>query len=73
MDSYIFRGNHISGSGAYVLLNSVKRVLAECPNPTSKDIDALSEIVKDFEMKMEEDLKKNINNTLILITIEISK
>ena len=58
MSEYIFRGQPISGPGAYVLLGSIKRVLAEAFNPTLDEIKSLEDIVADFDKKVEEDLKK---------------
>lgn len=58
MSDYTFRGKAISGPGAYALLSSIKRVLAECPDPTPEDMLALETIIKDFEIKMAQDLEK---------------
>jgi hypothetical protein len=58
MKQYTFRGQPISGAGAWVLFQSVKRVMAECPDPTLEDVLALSEIIKDFEERLVEGLKE---------------
>jgi len=58
MSEYIFRGQPITGAGAFVLLGSIRRVRDLAPNPTLEDITSLEKIVEDFENKVEEDLKR---------------
>ena len=49
MSDYIFRGEPIEGLSAWVLLNSIKRVMEQAPDFTAQDIQVLDDIVKDFE------------------------
>ena len=63
MSDYIFRGQSISGFHAYALLDAIKRVLAEAPNPTQEDIAMLEEIVKDFGEKFCVSLQQEYENS----------
>jgi hypothetical protein len=57
MSDYTFRGNPITGPGAYVLLKSIKQVMEDAPNPTEQDIATLEVIVKDMLEKWSQALE----------------
>jgi hypothetical protein len=62
MSDYMFRGKPITGAMAYVLFDSIQRVLEEAPNPTDEDMKVLSEIMTDWDEKIEEEFQQEIQD-----------
>lgn len=58
MSIYKFRGHVISGLQAWRLLQALKIVMEEIPNPTEQDMEELAAISTDFERKFTESLQE---------------